>query len=256
MFDDIFVRRFDKDKNVVHTLPVPLKYGPRQKFLAMLAEPAQTKPVAIQLPMMSFELKTFQYDKDRKLNTLNKMTTITQDRNSKFSAFQPIPYKLTFEMSIIAKYNDDASQIIEQIIPYFTPAHFNTINLIPELSIDFDIKFELMSVEPEIVYENDFYERNLVLWRLEFEVDAYFVGPVSTRGVIKRVIVNFAGNNADTYIDERVIITPGLTVDGKPTSDKSESIPYKEIDAEDDYGFIEEYYTYQDPILETDIEED
>lgn len=256
MFDGIYVRRFDKDKNVVHTLPVPLKYGPRQKYLAMLADPSQTKPVGIQLPMMSFELKNFTYDKDRKLQTTNKMSTLTNDKNSLYSGFQPIPYKLTFELSIITKFQDDASQIVEQIIPYFTPSHFQTINLIPEIGKDFDVKIELMSVEPEIIYEDNFLERNHVLWRLEFEVDGWFAGPVSTHGVIKRVIVNFAGNNMDSYVDERVIITPGLTVNGEATSDKAQSIPYKDIDAEDDYGFIEEYYTYQDPKLETDIERD
>lgn len=256
LFDGIFIRRWDKEKNIVHTLPVPLKYGPREKYLAMLAEPAQTKPVAIQLPMMSFELKSFRYDKDRKLNTLNKLTSSTSDRNSMYSSFQTVPYKLTFEMTVIAKFNDDASQIIEQIIPYFTPSHFNTINLIPELNKDFDIRVELTDVEPEIVYEDDFLARNLVMWRLSFEVDAWFVGPIQTKGVIKRVIVNFAGNNDNTYIDERVIITPGLTPQGTPTSDKSESIPYKDIDAEDDYGYVEEWYTYQDPKLETDIEQD
>lgn len=222
----------------------------------MLADPSQFKTVGIQLPMISFELKGFHWDKDRKLNTLNKISTVTADRNMKYSAFQTVPYKLSFEMSIIAKYNDDASQIIEQIIPYFTPSHFNTINLIPELGKDFDIKVELISVEPEINYEGEFQERNLVLWHLEFEVDAWFIGPLQKKGVIKRVIVNFAGNNANTLIDERIIITPGLTPQGTPTTDKSQSIPYKEINADDDYGFIEEWYTYQTPKLETDIEED
>lgn len=257
MFSEIFVRRFDRDNNVVHTLPVPLKYGPRQKWLAMLADPAQTKPVAVQYPMMSFEIKTLKYDVDRKLNTVNKLNQISStDKNSRNSGFQPIPYKLGIDLTIIAKFNDDASQILEQIIPYFTPSHFQTINLIPELNKDFDIKVELLDTSPEIVYEDAFQERNVVMWTLNFEMDIWFMGPIANQGIIKRVIVNFAGNNDNTLIDERIIITPGVTPDGKPTSDKQLSIPYKQIDADDDYGFIEEYYTYQTPKLETDIERD
>ena len=41
----------------------------------------------------------------------------------------PVPYNMAFELSIMAKLNDDALQIVEQILPYFQPAYNLTVNL-------------------------------------------------------------------------------------------------------------------------------
>ena len=46
---------------------VPLAYGPTQKFLARLEQqPDLSKPVAITLPRMSFEMTDISYDATRK----------------------------------------------------------------------------------------------------------------------------------------------------------------------------------------------
>ena len=42
----------------------------------------------------------------------------------------PVPYNLQFELSIMTKLNDDALQIVEQILPYFQPAYNLTIELV------------------------------------------------------------------------------------------------------------------------------
>ena len=38
---------------------------------------------------------------------------------------------------------------------------------------------------------------------------------------------------------ERLTIQPGLTVEGNPTSNVSLTIPYADIEADDDYGFVQ-----------------
>ena len=42
----------------------------------------------------------------------------------------PVPYNMQFELSIMSKLNDDALQIIEQILPYFQPAYNLSIELV------------------------------------------------------------------------------------------------------------------------------
>lgn len=246
IFNEIYLNRYDAQGNVVQTIPVPIKYGPRDKWLAQLADPTQTKPVAVQLPIIAFHMKTFEYDQVRKLNPMNRVNTVTQDRSRKNTHYQGVPYKLGMEVYIIAKYREDANQIIEQILPYFTPSYSNTIKLITDVDAKYDIKIKLQSVEPDEEYDGDFLKTSKTIWTLKFTMDVVFIGPVENKGVIKKVIVNFAGDNANTYINERLVITPGLTADGQPTSDKGQTIPYTQINADDDYGYIEEYFTYND----------
>ena len=35
--------------------------------------------------------------------------------------FHPVPYNMSFDLSIMTLLNDDALQIVEQILPYFQP---------------------------------------------------------------------------------------------------------------------------------------
>ena len=67
MFNNIQLVRRDNDGTVVQSMKVPLAYGPRQKFLARLAEdPDLTKQVAVTLPRIGFEINDLTYDPSRK----------------------------------------------------------------------------------------------------------------------------------------------------------------------------------------------
>ena len=37
----------------------------------------------------------------------------------------PVPYNMQFELAIMCKLNDDALQIVEQILPYFQPQYID-----------------------------------------------------------------------------------------------------------------------------------
>ncbi len=45
----------------------------------------------------------------------------------------PVPYNMQFELSIMSKLNDDALQIVEQILPYFQPACNLTVELVENI---------------------------------------------------------------------------------------------------------------------------
>ena len=47
--------------------------------------------------------------------------------------YMPVPYNVSFELSIMSKLSDDALQILEQIVPYFQPSFNITINLIDSI---------------------------------------------------------------------------------------------------------------------------
>jgi len=258
LFNDINIVRVDKDKKRIQQIPVPIRYARRHRSYDLLKQSSETAKYSFHLPAIAFELTGLSYDSQRQINPLNKIRGISDDPNRLLTSFSEIPYKLNFEMTLIAKNTDDICQILEQIIPYFLPDHINAVELVPEISLKRDIKFTLTSISTEDTYEGQFnsdfrYIKNI----LSFEVDAYFVGPVSKTGIIKRVQVDFSSRKNPFDREERVVITPGLTIDGKPTSIKELSIPYQEIDKEDDYGFCTEEFTLldgktYDPISGTD----
>ena len=126
VFNDIYINRLSATGEVLQTLKVPLTYGPKDKVLSRLEQsPRLDNQVGIILPRISFEMTTMEYDPTRKLNTLNKLTKQSAvagtDDEVKYQ-YQPVPYDMQFEMNILVKNAEDGTRIVEQIVPYFTPA--------------------------------------------------------------------------------------------------------------------------------------
>ena len=103
------------------TVKVPLAYGPIQKFLARLEQaPNLSQATQISLPRMSFEFTGLTYAPSRKVTTTQQFTVKNPDDGTDIKkAYMPVPYNMQFELAIMCKLNDDALQIVEQILPYF-----------------------------------------------------------------------------------------------------------------------------------------
>ena len=126
LFNNIEIQHKDDNNGVVSTLKVPLNYGPAQKFLARITQQKDlNRPYAITLPRMSFEHNSIQYDPTRKSSITQTFRAADSGGNVK-KVFMPVPYNIGFELNILSKLNDDALQIVEQILPYFQPS-FNIV---------------------------------------------------------------------------------------------------------------------------------
>lgn len=247
-FDDITVQRY-KGSEVVQTLGVPLAYGPKQKFLVRLdTDPNLDRDVAIQLPRMGFELVSISYDPLRKLNSTQKNFYVkSDDPTVNRTQYTPVPYNFDFVLSVFTKNADDATQIVEQIIPYFKPEWNITVNIIPEMNLSMDIPTILNSVDIEDTYEGDFLSRRALVWNLNFTMKGYLYGPTSTSGLITRTQIDFHANTAlDTARSERVVIVPGLLANGAPTTNSAASIDRNLIKSTDDYGFASNTFFFND----------
>jgi hypothetical protein len=64
-----------------------------------------------------------------------------------------------------------------------------------------------------------------------------FFGPVSTSKIIKFVDVNFR-NPETKAIFSNVTIQPGLTANGEPTTDITQTIPFTDIEPDDNWAYI------------------
>lgn len=132
IFNDIHIQHKNADDDVISDLKVPLAYGPIQKFLAKIQQQQElSKPVAITLPRMSFEMTSIAYDGTRKAGVTQTFKA-TDGENMK-KVFMPVPYNIGFQLSVIAKLNDDALQIVEQILPFFQPSFNLTVDLIDSI---------------------------------------------------------------------------------------------------------------------------
>ena len=245
LFNAISIRHDDKAGNTYSELKVPLAYGPSQKFLARLEQQADlNKPVGITLPRMSFEMNNVSYDSSRKSGVTQ--TFKASDGNNIKKVFMPVPYNIGFELNILAKLNDDALQIIEQILPYFQPSFNLTVDLVKSIGEKRDIPIVLDSINFQDDYEGDFSTRRALIYTLGFTAKTYLFGPVaeSTSGLIKKVQIDYA-TNTDTQNAKREVrytVTPD-PIDAGP---------------DDDFGFSETTSFFSDsksysPTRQTDI---
>ena len=195
LFNEIFIRHKNSSGNTYSEMKVPLAYGPSQKFLARLEQQADlNKPVAITLPRMSFEMTSIQYDSSRKLGVTQ--TFKASDGTNLKKVYMPVPYNIGFELNILAKLNDDALQIVEQILPYFQPSFNLTVDLVSAIGEKRDIPIVLDTMNFQDDYEGDFATRRALIYTLGFTAKTYLFGPVpsSSEGIIKKVQVDVAAD--------------------------------------------------------------
>jgi hypothetical protein len=217
LFNDIVIQRFDKDGDRIQTIAVPLAYSPKEKFIVRLQQdPDLERDVAITLPRMGFEITSFNYAPERKLaSTLRNIKVPSPGSSTVSTQYVPVPYDLTFSLHSFCKHTEDATQILEQILPYFRPEFTTNVKILPDMDIVVDVPVILNSVAPEDLYEGDFQTRQALVHTLDFTLKGYMYGPVTNKGVITRSIVNIregAVANTSAPIFERIIVTPSGSV--------------------------------------------
>ena len=189
LFNDITILQGDS------YIKVPLAYGPTQKFLARLNQsPDLNKSTAITLPRISFEFTGLVYDPSRKVTTTQTFTVKDpNDGTETKKAYMPVPYNMQFELSVMTKLNDDALQIIEQILPYFQPSYNITVDLLSSINEKKDIPIVLENITMQDDYEGDFTTRRVLLYTLRFTAKTYLFGPVSsaTKDIIRTARVSY-----------------------------------------------------------------
>ena len=197
LFNNIQIKHKDNAGDDFSIITVPIAYGPVQKFLARIEQvPDLKKRVAITLPRMSFEMTGISYDSSRKSSTMQTFKALDQANNELTKVFMPVPYNVNFRLSIMSKLNEDALQVVEQILPYFQP-HFNlTVDLISSIGEKRDIPMILERIAMDDQYEGDFTTRRVLVYTLDFVAKTYLFGPAGTpnEALIKQVQVDYYSN--------------------------------------------------------------
>ena len=171
---------------------VPIAYGPRQKFLARIEQSSrQDETVAIKVPRMSFEITDLAYDTTTSLNKMNKLSFPTEgSTTSRDIVNQSVPYTLSIDLSILSKTQDEALQIVEQILPTFTPEYTVAITDMNGPGCSADVPIILNSISLQDDYEGDFQTRRTIIYTLSFTMKVRFTGMVLPKAIIKSVTAN------------------------------------------------------------------
>jgi len=132
LFDSIYIVRQNSSGQTISQVKVPLSYGPKRNFIERIqqtynGEEAE-RQVAIKLPRMSFQIDSIAFDSGRQLNKMNStQQAAASGVTTRAKINQSVPYNITFSLSIYAKAQDDALQVVEQIIPTFNPKYTMSI---------------------------------------------------------------------------------------------------------------------------------
>lgn len=237
LFNNIYVIRKDKSGKSISQVKVPLAYAPKDKYL----ERIRTNPdlrndtkVALKLPRISFEITSIAYDPERKLPKLNHYDrNLTQTQRNKF--FAPSPYQISFQLNVYAKNQDDALQIVEQILPYFNPQYTVSIKPFSDSYPDIieDVPITIQGVNFSDDFEGTLESRRTIIYTLDFGMSVNFYGPINSQNIIRRTetIVNQAVDfniNSDPQL-AKIITTPNPI----------------EVNPDSDYGFDTSIIVYE-----------
>ena len=190
LFNTIEVRKTDSSDAVTEVIKIPLSYGPKDKMLTRISSDPNLNPkVALTVPRMGFELLSMTYDSVRKLNTLNR--NVKKGTTGLKKQYNPVPYNWEFSLYIFVKNAEDGTQILEQILPFFTPEFTVTMNLVSSMEEVRDIPLVLNSVTSEDTYEGDFATRRSIIWTLSFTMKGFLYPDISDNAkVIETVAVD------------------------------------------------------------------
>ena len=230
LFNNIYIHKVDNHENlgksrtkegdavpIIEERSVPIQYGPKEKFVALLSErPNVEEKPNIPLPRMYFELVDLYPDLERKQPTNEHYTTKVTSPNSDsletvadiFKNYVPAPWNANVQLGVFCRSEDDAWQILEQILPLFGPSHTLRTNMTGDTKEYRDIEIVYNSITKDDQWSGSFTERRYLVYVLSFTVKTYIFGPVRTSTTILDININTWGfDGADLLSPDKITET-------------------------------------------------
>lgn len=199
IFNGIEILKMNYDTGEeLQRITVPIKYEGKEDWLTRLYEdPEATRGTQINLPSMTWQMTGLKYRADRRQSPF-KPAQLSQTGNSAIQVYTAAPYDIFFEVYAYVRNMEDGYQIIEQILPVFSPEYSVTLKyLINENNyISQDLPFVLESVDYSDQYEGASGSVRIITWTLQFSAKAYFYGPQPPVGVITDSIINLRNEDS------------------------------------------------------------
>lgn len=204
LFSNIKIERKDVGNLQRQVIAIPISYAPKEKWLVRIEQDTTLENhTYTSLPRMSFEITGMNYDSTRKTNRMNYISCADGTSDTIKKIYAPVPWNIDVSLYVLTKTQEDAFQIIEQILPYFSPEYTLSIKAVPEQNIIVDVPIILESVSVQDDYDGDFTQRRFVTYTLNFTLKTNLYGPADEGAIIGRTLVDI---NNTTPVPE-----PGMT---------------------------------------------
>lgn len=205
LFNDIKLVRYNPDLSEAERFVIPIAYATKERYVMRLEDDYNLdKKIQVALPRFSYEMTGMKYDATRKQNTNTR--NFAQTSNGVIGQYNPVPYDFDFKLYLYVRNIEDATQVLEHIIPYFTPDYTIKLNLVPEMGIIKEVPIVFKDATHEILYEGPRdQETRMVIWTLSFTVKGFIYGKSSTTNVIRHTVTNIYENVLNDDIVEFTI---------------------------------------------------
>jgi hypothetical protein len=210
LFNEISLVRYNPDLSEAERFLIPIAYATKERYVMRLEDDyTLDKKVQVALPRLSFEMTGLSYDSSRKQNT--NIKNFAQTSTGVVAQYNPVPYNFDFSLYLYVRNIEDATQVLEHIIPYFTPDYTIKLNMIPEMGIVKEIPVILNTTSHEILYEGDRdQETRMIIWTLNFTVKGFIFGKSSTTGIIKTSITHILNDIGPDDVVAFSMTSPGI----------------------------------------------
>ena len=217
-FDDIVIKRYNKDRDIKDKIHVRYVYAPKQRVMYDLVNENKT----LDLPVVAVNINSITRDVDRVFNKLDGFYyaspkgTTSQTTHIK----SPVPVNIELSCSILARYQTDVDQIISNFVPFcnpyviiswFMPKDFG-------LSADQEIRSEVLwngNLAMNYPVELNATQKARVTADTSFTIKAWlFKDKADPAGNIFFIDQNFIAEN---YITEYESLTSQTTLSSTPT---------------------------------------
>lgn len=225
LFNNIYVvRRNQSGSGSTSQVKVPLSYAPKNKYLERIRDTQFIRNdtrVAIKLPRMSFEIISFAYDNSRQLAKVGNFNTSGSSNLNRQKFNNPVPYSINFQLNIYSKTQDDALQIVEQILPTFNPQY--TLSMFPFKTEYPTFKEDVPIIIQGVSFTDDFEgpqeARRTIIYTLDFEMKVNFYGPIANKSIIRQADAQIFDmevglRDSDQYIETLRINPDPIGADG------------------------------------------
>jgi len=186
-------------------IDVPISYGPKNKWLRMLQErPDYEKGLQVTQPRMSFEVVDYRFDQTRKIGTKGSYRIGTIDK-MRAKVFNPVPYDVHINLYSLCDSQEESLQILEQVLPYFSPSLTISVEVIPEFGICKDIPIVLNGVDVADTYDGSPQEKRSVVQTFNFVAKLDLFGPIiHNNKIIKNVYTDLEQLQGDGVGQEAI----------------------------------------------------
>lgn len=178
---------------------VPLYYAQGDSFLDLRPENNNLNGLfmAQSAPRMAFNLQSMNYAPERHTHSLHRIKT-----NDGISQLNRVPYDFNFVVWVRTKRFEESLQIIEQILPLFSPTFNVTANDVDGFELNNDFTITLNSVDWSDVIEGNYEDVREVLWTLQFTMKGYFYHRSETIQVIKEAITTLTPSMFESEFEQ------------------------------------------------------